>query len=102
MDKPPADSLNPSMDPEPPAEDDFEGLFLFYERTGAMAVSTIGPPIDRPIVPSRRPDRVGDFYFTTQGADAPAAPARTTPEDPEAKEIRREFIEMLDEELRGP
>lgn len=104
MDKPDLDTRDPLLASDPPREDDFEGLAAFYERTGAMAVNTIGPPIDRPIIPPRRPDRVGDFDFTPHGITRPATPSRllATDEPPEAQEIREEFLELLDKQLRRP
>ncbi len=85
---------------EPLGADDIEAVVAFYERTGSMPVNSIGPPIDRPIIPSRRPDRVGDFDFTGRAGGA-ARPAVTgTEEDPAVEKIRQEFLDMLDEELK--
>lgn len=100
MDKPSPDYDHPPNEPEPPEEDDFEGLVAFYERTGAMAVNTIGPPIDRPIIPRRRPDRLGDFRFIPAD-DASVAPTEAKKaEDPEAKQVQEEFLDLLDKRLR--
>ena len=66
-----------------------------------MPLTSIGPPVDRPIVPSRRPDRVGDFDFRAETA-SPAPPSSSgKAEDRDAEEIRRDFLDMLDEELKG-
>ena len=97
MDK--RDSNNTSAEFEPPGPDDIEAIIDFYERTGAMPVNSIGPPIDRPIIPSRRPDRVGDFQFTT-GANSPARPETADAADPEGERIRKQFLDMLREELK--
>lgn len=87
---------------EPPGADDIEAIVAFYERTGAMPVNSIGPPIDRPIIPSRRPDRVGDFDFTTgTGAASSASSATEEAEDPAAEKIQQEFLDMLKEEFKG-
>lgn len=67
-----------------------------------MAVNTIGPPIDRPIIPRRRPDRLGDFRFTPAVAAA-ATPARAAEsEDPEAARVQQEFLDMLDDLVKRP
>jgi len=87
---------------EPPGADDIKAVAAFYERTGVMPINSIGPPIDRPIIPSRRPDRVGDFAFTTGPGAAPPAPKDAAEtEDSEAEKIRQEYLHMLDEELKG-
>lgn len=66
-----------------------------------MPVTTIGPPIDRPIIPSRRPDRIGDFVFSPESDDRPEArPRAAKAEDAEAAETRKRFREMLDDELK--
>jgi hypothetical protein len=102
MDKRDIDNDDASIAFEPPGADDIEAVVAYYERTGTMPLNTIGPPIDRPIIPSRRPDRLGDFNFTIRAAAA--APAPTAAEeaaDPEAEKIRQEFIQMLNDELKG-
>jgi len=87
---------------EPPSTDNIEAFVKFYERTGAMPINSIGPPIDRPIIPSRRPDRLGDFEFTTKAdATLPALTGTDEPEDPDADKIRQEFLDMLHGELKG-
>lgn len=86
---------------ELPDSDDIEAVAAFYERTGAMPISSIGPPIDRPIIPSRRPERVGDFDFTTRTSATPSAPGPEEAEDSEGENIRQEFLDMLNKELKG-
>jgi hypothetical protein len=96
------DSTDASTAFEPPDPEDIEAVAAFYERTGVMPVNSIGLPIDRPIIPSRRPDRVGDFDFTTgRAAASPAAPAAKEAEDPEVERLHQEFLDMLNEELKG-
>lgn len=86
----------------PSGDDDVDAVVAFYERTGAMPVTTIGPPTDRPIIPSRRPDRIGDFVFSPDSDDRPdIAPRAARSEDAGAAEIRSGFGAMLDDEL-GP
>lgn len=99
MDERDFDSDDASTAFEPPGADDIEAVVAFYERTGVMPLHSIGPPIDRPIIPSRRPDRVGDFNFTTSVSPAPSGPEKA--ENPEAEKIRQEFLDMLNEELKG-
>jgi len=100
MDERDIDNDAPSTAFEPPSADNIEAVVAFYERTGAMPVNSIGPPIDRPIIPSRRPDRVGDFNFTTGSGPSPTPLVTEEAEDPEAEKIRREFLDMLNEELK--
>lgn len=98
MDERDLDSDDPTAF-ELPDADDIEAVVAFYERTGAMPLNTIGPPIDRPIIPSRRPDRVGDFQFTP-GANAPAPPETAAADDPEGERIRKQFLDMLHEKMK--
>jgi len=88
---------------EPPDPNDIEATVAFYERIGAMPVNSIGPPIERPIIPPRRPDRVGDFRFTTRAnANSSLTPScHEEVEDPEAERIHREFADMIKDELKG-
>jgi hypothetical protein len=102
MDKLDLDSADAPSTFEPPNGNDIEAVAAFYERTGAMPISSIGPPIDRHIIPSRRPDRVGDFDFTTRTGSTPLSPSNTEEtKDAEAENTRQEFLDMLDEELKG-
>jgi hypothetical protein len=94
------DRNDPPAEFEPPGTDDIGAVVAFYERTGAMPLNTIGPPIDRPIIPSRRPDRVGDFQFSP-GANAASPPETADANDPEGERIRKQFLDMLHEELKG-
>lgn len=66
-----------------------------------MPLNSIGPPIDRPIIPARRPDRVGDFAFTTGGPAPTVTSSAAQTEDPEAEQLRKDFLVMLNEELKG-
>lgn len=101
MDERHLDSTDASAAFESPDADDMGAVAEFYERTGAMPISSIGPPIDRPIIPSRRPDRIGDFDFTTgTGATYPASSRTEETENPEAEKIRQEFLDMLKEKLK--
>jgi hypothetical protein len=86
---------------ESPDADNMEAVVAFYERTGVMPVNSIGPPIDRPIIPSRRPDRVGDFHFTAKTGSVPPTSGKEEAEDPDAEKIRQEFLDMLKGELKG-
>jgi hypothetical protein len=101
MDERNHDSADNSSTLELPDADDIEAVAAFYERTGTMPISSIGPPIDRPIIPSRRPDRVGDFDFTTRTGATPSPSGPEEAEDSEAENIRQEFLNMLNEELKG-
>jgi len=102
MDERNLNSTDISKAPEPPDADDVKAVAAFYERTGVMPVNSIGLPIDRPIVPSRRPDRVGDFSFTSgEGAVSPAAPVAEEAQDPQTQKLHQELIAMLNEELKG-
>jgi hypothetical protein len=95
------DGGDDSMAPEPGGLDDIGAIVAFYERTGVMPLSSVGPPIDRPIIPSRRPERIGDFDFTTEAGEAPSAPPDTQEaENSEAQKIRRDFHDMLDKDLK--
>lgn len=67
-----------------------------------MAVNTLGPPIDRPIIPKRRPDRLGDFCFIPGDAAPIASEEAIGPIDPEAERLQQEFLEMLDARLKRP
>lgn len=89
-----------SAEIHPSGDDDVDTVVAFYERTGAMPVTTIGPPMDRPIIPARRPDRVGDFVFSPEADDRPP-PGAVALEDAEAAEIRDGFSDMLDKELKS-
>jgi len=102
MKRPNRDDRDPHIEPEPPDEYDFEALVAFYERTGVMAVNTLGPPIDRPIIPKRRPDRLGDFCFIPGDAAPIASEEAIGPIDPEAERLQQEFLEMLDARLKRP
>jgi hypothetical protein len=101
MDERDLDSTDTSMTFEQPDADNIEAVAAFYERNDVMPVHSIGLPIDRPIIPSRRPDRVGDFKFTT-GGDTPSSAAPGTPEieDPEAEKLHQELLNMLNDELK--
>jgi hypothetical protein len=94
------DSDDDSRVPEPDGLDDIGAVVAFYERTGVMPLSSVGPPIDRPIIPSRRPERIGDFDFTTEAGEAPSAPPDTKEAEKEAQKIRRDFHDMLDKDLK--
>lgn len=65
-----------------------------------MPIHTIGPPIDRPIIPSRRPERVGDFHFTPRDVAKAGTLPLAEAEDPEERQIRRDFLRLLDERLQ--
>ncbi|MFL6235980.1 MAG: hypothetical protein ACJ76N_22805 [Thermoanaerobaculia bacterium] len=102
MDERDLDSTDISTTFDPPDADNIEAVAAFYERNGVMPMSSIGLPIDRPIIPSRRPDRVGDFKFTTGGnTAAPAVQGPSETEDPETQKLHHELLDMLNDELKG-
>lgn len=84
-----------------PSEEEVSAAAAYYRRTGAMPVNTIGPPVDRPIIPSRRPERIGDFALTADSGAAAAPAAARGEEDPQAATIRKEFVATLNRKLKG-
>ena len=95
----PKQDRNATMAFQFPSPDDIDAVVDFYERTGVMPVNSIGPPIDRPIIPSQRPDRVGDLDFAIQTDSAPSLLEAGEDEDPEAEKVRQRLLALLTKEL---